>query len=279
MPCISPITVRQAAGNFVTVPCGKCYGCLKKKRSGWLLRLENEHRISTRSLFVTLTYNDENLPRDSLGNLCFNKEHVQKYIKKLRKYGKLRYYIVSEYGGKFGRPHYHCLFFSITSPIEKVVSLWNHGFVHIGDVTSASINYCAAYVITKEHFKFDLDDVRRPFALMSRNPGIGVNYVERNKKYHRDGLKPYAVRQFGEKVALPRYYSEKIYNRVQRDLLAARQRESFIDYDPVLNYKDWKKVNKNGTTSDYFAYRSQLIQHRQEKQFKSLKQNRNVKDF
>lgn len=84
------------------------------------------------------------------------------------------------------------------------------GYVHIGSVTSSSINYCAAYVITKTHYEYDRDDPRRPFALHSRRPALGARYVERYSRFHRDGRKNYAVRPFGAgKVSLPRYYKEK----------------------------------------------------------------------
>jgi len=280
MACISPITLKRESG-LVTVPCGKCYGCLKRKRSDWLLRLEHENKVSSRSLFVTLTYDDQHIPKDSEDNWCFRKEDLQKYFKRLRKHGTFRYYVVSEYGGRYGRPHYHAIFFNFTPPLGKVSALWHYGHVHIGSVTPASINYCAGYVITKKQYRFEKDDPRQPFALMSKNPGIGVNYVKSLKKYHRDGLKPYGVREFGQKVALPRYYSEKIFNKVQRAIISKvyRQECEVKGVDPVLNYEKWKKEHPNLADEYYFSYRTELIEKRSEKLFINLKQNRDVKDF
>lgn len=279
MSCISPITLQQPTGS-VTVPCGRCYGCLKRKRSGWLLRLENEQRVSTRSFFVTLTYNNENLPTYK-NAVCFDKSHLQKYFKRLRKHGKFRYFAVSEYGGKYGRPHYHVLFFSMNVPVKEIIKQWHYGHVHLGDITPASINYCAAYVITKEQQDFDIDDPRRPFSLMSRRPGLGLNYVDRMKKYHQKGKKPYGVRQFGEKVPLPRYYSEKIFSKVERQVIAKTFKTEFEtnDIDTVLNKKEWHEKNPGLTSEDYYEYRTQVIASREKKLYKSLKQIRDGKDF
>lgn len=281
MSCVAPISIKQKLGNYLTVPCGRCYGCLKRKRSEWLLRLESEHKDSTRSLFLTLTYQDQHLPFTDNGELCFNKEHLQNYFKRLRKKCSFRYYVVSEYGGMYGRPHYHALFFNYTGTLQDIERQWKYGFVHIGDVTSASINYCAAYVITKEQFKFARNDLRRPFSLTSRNPGLGANYIDKMKTYHRKSRDAYGVRRFGEKVNLPRYYADKIFSKVERQALGMVQRQEveMKGIDPVLNFKDWRLKNPKSSVSVYYRYRQQLIQDRTKKVIDSLKQIRDVQNF
>ena len=82
-------------------------------------------------VFVTLTYNDENCPRD----YQLNKVDYQLYLKRLRQNlarsrapaRKIKYYCVGEYGEigsehdyyntGFGRPHYH-LIISGLSPLR-----------------------------------------------------------------------------------------------------------------------------------------------------------------
>lgn len=62
-------------------------------------------------LFLTLTYNNENLPKHGVF-----KEEVQLFLKRLRisldrlhyKHN-LRYFACAEYGSKSKRPHYHML--------------------------------------------------------------------------------------------------------------------------------------------------------------------------
>ena len=279
--CIAPIRIRDPGNQsrFIDVPCSRCFACLQRKRSEWLLRLEHEHRDSTRSLFLTLTYDEENLPY--FGNApCFRKKDLQDFFKRLRHKCKFRYYVVSEYGSKTKRPHYHALFFNFEGNINEIPKEWKKGHVHIGSVTSASINYCAAYVITKQHYEYDKDDPRRPFALHSRRPALGANYVERYSRYHRDGRKNHAVRPFGAgKVALPRYYKEKIFSKFERDLLAAEARKwaEQSEDDSCCTLSEFLRRNPGCDFHDYHRYRTDFIMEKNKKVFSKLKQNRNGK--
>lgn len=270
MNCISPIRLKQK-GKFQDVPCGRCIHCLKRKRSEWLLRLEHEHRASCRSLFVTLTYNDENIPFYNK-EPCFDKGHVQKFFKRLRHISTFRYYLVSEYGSKYGRPHYHLLLFNYKGSGEDIQRCWPYGFIHVGSVTSSSINYVAAYTITRSHYDFDKKDPRRPFSLSSRKPGIGYNYVETHKKYHQKSKTPFGVRDFGQRVSLPRYYKEKVFTKFERDVLAQAYKKK-VDEDNSV--EDWLKNHPGKSYSDYALYQQQLYNERSKRYVKLLKQNRN----
>ena len=114
-------------GSFYEHPCGQCMACRITKRQEWTLRGLLEWREWKESWYITLTYNDEHLPEDQ----CVSKEDYRNFIKRLRKaYHKrfpervegkngkmeyihpLRYMGVAEYGGKFGRPHYHFIIFT-----------------------------------------------------------------------------------------------------------------------------------------------------------------------
>lgn len=70
--------------------------------------------------FITLTYNDESLPRfpscfdEVAGQMCFSREHTKNFVLYVRKklfefYGitDSLYFLSSEYGEKTQRPHYH----------------------------------------------------------------------------------------------------------------------------------------------------------------------------
>lgn len=104
------------------------------------------------------------------------KPDLARFFKRVRKnYGQFRYYAVGEYGGLAGRPHYHVLAFGIQLSPESLRETWKMGSVHIGDVESASINYCVEYSLKREK-SAELIDLRRlpEFAVMSTNPGIGA---------------------------------------------------------------------------------------------------------
>lgn len=148
--CISPKRILNRSLHFdlgkplfMEVPCGKCEECRKTARNDWFVRCFYQWQNSKMSFFYTCTYNNDNIPR--LGNhLCFSKEHCQKFIKRLRgrleKLGlKLRYMICCEYGEKYGRPHYHVIFFIDGGTIHPfrfyklVEESWTYGFVKYGD--------------------------------------------------------------------------------------------------------------------------------------------------
>ena len=154
--CLSPVTIYNPSRIYrdgldklyLTVPCGKCEACRRKKVNDWYVRLGYDYynliKHGGQVLFVTFTYNPESLPIlntfdgsfDSLcpcyGEVpkvnipCFSKKDVQYMLKRLRallcenqlplRYQLnitegLKYFVVSEFGHDKKRPHYHVLFF------------------------------------------------------------------------------------------------------------------------------------------------------------------------
>lgn len=209
MNCLSPITLREPIRH---VPCGKCVACLQNKRNEWFVRLNEELKISQSAHFVTLTYAED--------PISLSKRDLQLFFKRLRKLNinsKIRYYAVGEYGGNFGRPHYHVILFNLTD-IRYVQDSWHLGFTHIGEVTPASINYTVAYVVESKLIPMRNPDIVPPFSLMSQ--GLGKNYLGDNvKRYHKKNLADYYTMEGGGKVRLPRYYRDKIFNVTERELL------------------------------------------------------------
>lgn len=135
-----------------------------------------------------------------------------------------RFFLCGEYGSAGNRPHYHGVYYNVpadffyVNPLNgKIYSddleeIWKKGFVDVGELTQARMHYAAKYTLTNlfENFK---DDVRKePFALMSRDPGIGANYVEKDiKRYFNSNKNSYAIVEGGFKQRLGRYYKEKIF--------------------------------------------------------------------
>lgn len=146
------------------VPCGRCIGCRLDYASGWATRMMHEASLHQNNCFITLTYNQDHLPRDT----SLDHSHFQLFMKRLRKYiapQKIKYYMCGEYGDKNGRPHYHAILFGYnfddwiylhdsekgnpiyTSPtLERI---WQKGFVQVGEVTYDSCAYVARYVMKK----------------------------------------------------------------------------------------------------------------------------------
>ena len=138
--------------------CGQCLPCRINRRRIWQARLVLESLMHEHSAFVTLTYDEENLPKDN----SLNPKEFQKWIKRLRKeYSpkKLRYFGVGEYGDKSDRPHYHAILYGVEPcwkgqsmfdkegqccpPCDRISKTWGKGLVFIGTVTPDSAGYCS----------------------------------------------------------------------------------------------------------------------------------------
>lgn len=218
----------------VQIPCGRCIGCRLERSRQWAVRCVHEASLYADNCFITLTYNDENLPADkSVSVVAF-----QKFIKRLRKkYGSgVRYFHCGEYGSELERPHYHACLFNFDFP-DKVLwsirdnvrlyrskdleSLWPFGFSTIGDVTFESAAYVARYIVKKingamadEHYKG-----RKPeYITMSRRPGIGSGWF---KKWKSDVFPEDHVIVRGRECKPARYYDELFHltNPKEYDLI------------------------------------------------------------
>lgn len=223
--CLYPrqIKVHRGLGDnlLIPAPCGICPECLSKQRTEWFIRNKIEVQNSTNAFFITLTYNTEHLPlSDFNGKPCFSKDDVQKFFKRFRQSLNstgLKYFLASEYGGQFGRPHYHALIYNI--PHEKVSSLpdllaktWGKGFVSVAPVNDRRISYVCKYMLQKCQRRKDFSDVSfAPFYLSSRRPAIGASYLsDTNRTFHLS-QRSTSICINGQTYGLPTYYKRKIF--------------------------------------------------------------------
>lgn len=227
MMCISPISIKDDRGRpGMLVPCGQCIACRLNKAREWSIRIANEARYYDDSIFLTLTYDDEHLPADK----SVHKDELQRFLKRLRKLifpDKIRYFACGEYGGQFGRPHYHAIIFNLSGFDSRVFSdwykskndgyfvrckAWQKGWVHFGYVTEESGGYVARYTLKKvkgkgatEHYK-ELG-IEPEFALMSLKPGIGSAFMA---EFRYDILRNGTVMSKSGATSAPRYYKDKL---------------------------------------------------------------------
>lgn len=210
MRCLHPIAM-LLDGKRQFVPCGKCNFCLEARRNDWSFRLRQELKVSVSSQFLTLTYNDEEIPYTPEGIQTLRKRDLQLFLKRLRKSAsdsRLRYYAVGEYGTRTARPHYHVLLFNLLPSDSRFLETsWNCGHLYSGTVTPASIHYVAKYHVNAVG---EFGDRAPPFSIMSRKPGIGQNYLETHTRWHLDGVRNY-TQVNGQIARLPRYYRDKIF--------------------------------------------------------------------
>lgn len=130
MPCYSPlkgfrnkenggIVFKRShiAGEAMEVACGQCIGCREDRSKMWAGRIAHEAQMWPENCFITLTYDEEHMPRLWTGGPgTLVKEHFQKFMKRLRKRfspQKIRYYQCGEYGDKLQRPHFHACMFNL----------------------------------------------------------------------------------------------------------------------------------------------------------------------
>lgn len=158
------------------VPCGQCIGCRLERSRQWAVRMMHEAQMHERNCFITLTYDDEHLPRD----WSLRKSDFQRFMKRLRKFvapQRISYFHCGEYGDENGRPHYHACIFGTDFPdrvragvggsgmafyeSETLAKLWPDGFSSLGDLTFESAAYCARYVLKKVTGDRALEHYRR----------------------------------------------------------------------------------------------------------------------
>lgn len=191
-------------------PCGQCLPCRIRKAREWKARIILESYSHKNSIFVTLTYNEENNP------VSLNPRHLTLFLKRFRKkVSKFRYFAVGEYGEKSWRPHFHIIFFGLDSSVEVAIgSSWNYGFYHIGDLNEKSAGYISGYAVKKMTKKGDprLMGLHPEFFRSSRQEGgLGKKtVVEMKKKLDKNNIDDVisSVRIGKKKFGLGKYLSD-----------------------------------------------------------------------
>lgn len=214
MDCLEMIKVFHS-GIAHQVPCGKCAYCLSNKRSSWMFRVHHEMRVQEKpGYFLTLTYDEKHVKRVSDGRLSLRFRDVQLFFKKLRKQKYyVKYICVGEYGSTTKRPHYHILLWT-DCPALEIQGIWKMGTVHFGTLTMESAMYTLKYIIQPK--QKDIDGIERTRAQFSK--GLGLGYLTSAMyDYHTHDYDDPVLFSLvdGRKVALPRYYKQKIFTRFQ----------------------------------------------------------------
>ena len=252
--------------------------------------------FSDSAYFITLTYNDESLPRTKEGYPTLLKKHVQDYIKRLRNAHvaylkkeqrkvhdefkitgkKIRYYAVGEYGSQTRRPHYHLLLFNYDiDNTNQFIAKWkntetaqSYGHVDVGNVTAASINYVTKYMF--KGFNKKTDKRQSPFSLMSKKPIIGHDYLVNYGSYHIKNEELQVADQNGSLRRLPKAYLRRLFtNKQDRIALSKKSHDEFIA-SKMKRYEENVLKYYKGETLEY--------ERSLEQDLKRLKMNINFKE-
>lgn len=249
---------KSLTGIGINVPCGQCIGCRLERSRQWAVRCMHEASMYDDNCFVTLTYNDDNLP----ANNSLVVKDLQDFNKRLRKYSYerrgrgFRFYACGEYGDTFGRPHYHILLFDFDfedkkfwrfSPAgerlyrsEILESKWTFGNSEIGSVSFESAAYVARYItkkVTGDAAAQHYGDRIPEFSTMSRRPGIGQFFFE---KFITDIYPNDFVVVRGHKSKPPRFYDKWLEKHASDEFAALKKGRRPHD---VLEFRRRKSEN------------------------------------
>ena len=205
--------------RLVEFPCCECDGCKESDKKEWATRIWQESLCYQNNQMVSLTYNNENVPKTKDGQLTLKKKDLQDFMKRLRTtyYRKhdwegIRYKACGEYGGDDDyldtngelrkgteRPHYH--FVGLNLPVYDLIphhisktdgqvyispeltQIWGKGHVTVVEASWNTCAYVAGYVLkkaNKDQKQKYLDSGRLPeFTTGSNRPGIGKPFFDK----------------------------------------------------------------------------------------------------
>jgi len=267
MKCLAPLSLSPKAKGLArtTVPCGKCESCQSKRRNEWAFRNAEEVRVSKNSMFLTITYAENHITYTKDGEATLVKKDHQDFIKRLRHaisqlppsilhdWPSLRFFMCGEYGDKGDRPHYHYLLYNLPPQIDfhRLLKIWGKGRIEIKPITDGRIHYVTKYTIRP--WEKDNETKVKPFNSMSKNPGIGHNYINRAARFHKENETYMGVIN-GQKQPIPRYYKDRIFTPEEKEsinesaILAEEKKDrQFVVSTP--NYFEVEQIRREGFKS------------------------------
>lgn len=115
MQCKRPITAKRSDNTPFQYRCGQCIFCRVTKNQEWAFRLllEGQQNEDGLNVFISLTYDNETLPHTESGIPTTRRSDIKQFVRNFRQNTgwKCRYFGVTEYGIKEGRPHGHAVLF------------------------------------------------------------------------------------------------------------------------------------------------------------------------
>ncbi len=296
MQCPFPVMRKVKAtiehgSYFVQTPCTVCEICRKNFAHMWGTRVYHESLLHDKNCFVTLTYAPENLPIGAFGYPTIDIDDVQKFMKRWREYiapDKIRYFCGCEYSPMNYLPHYHIAVFGADLFDKRVFTghyprddgysvecrFWDKGYVHVGNLEVGSACYVAGYSLKKVMGSANRDyyknlGITPPRALMSSRPGIGYDFMDKNRKVMTN-LMSCTVDSWV--VGLPRYYSDKL------DVKNTDQYLENMEEKQRKNYEKWLELCKG----DVYAFQENIRQQMNTREFyrdKEIYHNQLIKDW
>lgn len=275
MSCYRPFFMPDVVdhnGRPVPIPCRTCECCRADITAQWKDRCKYEFGKFGVGAFVTFTYDDDNLYfSDGFGRPSLNYEHFHKFMDSIRHRIKhptakmkkqlvrsvpnFKYLAVGEYGDKFERPHYHCLFFGLDFSECKdfLRGSWKYGAIEVDPIKPGAFGYVIKYV-QKQVFGQLRDElyfhkgVLPPKMFVSTGLGAGLYYDNQ-----KDFLKYGCIKDGQRRINVPSYYAKKIGILTEDWIVsmdALRRKEEhrlyrhYVDLGGRLDISSWKIHNR-----------------------------------
>lgn len=286
------------------VPCQKCLPCKINKTSEWQMRILMELKTNPVASFVTLTYNNENLPKDR----SLHKEELSAFNKAFRQdFDKpIKFFACGEYGDSperltyFGddvepelikRPHYHSIMFGVDNSEKTRHILYDNWhkcdsykffgknwFKTVGSVTPDSAAYVAGYCQKKLFGKMAEEEYgakQYPFQLQSKR--IGEEYFLQNiEQYKKDGF----IYFRGSFHPIPKVWKDKFELEIPVDVMyenLKRQVEKYNEYHP--NHYNFDELYKFLLQTYGLFEPREIIQHGYDYIQKDLEEQQTYSDY
>lgn len=296
------------SNGYITVNCGKCSECKEMKINEYYVRTKAEcervHEAGGYVYWDTLTYSQENVPvfksngtftrgfynkeKDDL--LCFSRDDYRNFFKRLRKNltlsgydvaGNIKYFFVSEYGGKTHRPHYHCVFF-ISDPNLDAVTLENHIIkawkLGINDIetptmdkvirTDGALKYVAKYVVKDDEFtemihklsykkSFTKEQLKEILPFHRQSQGYGEYIIQQKDFIFKNGKMLIDTPKGKTLATVPMYVKRKLffeqvtnYDGTKRWIYNERGKEFYLSQIDTMIDEAEKRLSDSLTLGD-----------------------------
>lgn len=232
------------------VPCGKCINCRRKRQNDWFVRMELERQDYDvdKCLFITLTYDNDNLPSNGL----LSKRDLQLFLKRLRKYyppRTIRYFASGEYGAieNTNRPHYHLVLYGVPFLEKDIINkCWGKGFTCIKPLNSQNCRYVSKYCnkgLQKDKIDYDTGEIVSEFVTMSRRQGLGFSKLNNQEFVDNITNEGFIILKKKFKYSIPAAFKRKLKENgidIKKDIvysLVLKDEATRLLYNTDNNYR------------------------------------------
>lgn len=271
----------------IEIPCGRCLGCKLDHAAMWATRCTIEAKQWQKNCFVTLTYNNPNLPLTEEGYATLVKKDIQDFLKRLRYYEKgeeqwehplngkienpIRYFCCGEYGPKGGRPHYHLALFNYCPKDLKLYKLnkhgdniymsktlqdiWGKGFVVVEDFNYTTASYIARYCQKKAGLnptkREYTGETKTEWKIDERN-GEPFEHII-NTQVKQKGIREDEFITMSRGVGIGRTYWEENKEKIKRNKGILLKIKDKVQLKPIPKY--FKKLWEQEDWEEYYHFK------------------------